>query len=142
MNGAAVDTIGRINRAAVVNTIGHRIAQAHGQRIARQVFQNSGIVASLRRLTDPEIRRLERAMRRRNWVAALEFLGVAGLDLQRLMAWLAVRQQEDLAEIRTEARAQRRRRPPRYELHPVRTRRCSRAPNDVSSLPLCPEVAA
>jgi hypothetical protein len=142
MNGAVVDTIGRMNRAAVVDTIGQRFAQAHGQRLARQVIQNSGIEAALRRLTDPAVRRLERAMRRRNWVDALEFLGAAGLDLQRLMAWLAAQEQEDLAEVRAEARAQRRHRPPRYELHPVRTRRCSRAPNDVSSLPLCPEVAA
>jgi len=48
-----------------------------------------------------------------------------------------------LAVQRTDPRAAARlRRPLRGEQDPVRTRRCSRAPNDVSSLPLCPEVAA
>lgn len=47
-----------------------------------------------------------------------------------------------LADLRTSARASaRRRRPPRCEQDPVRSRRCSRAPNDASSQSY-PEVAA
>jgi hypothetical protein len=72
---------------------------------------------------------------------------LAAEALQRMLDWLAtqerIRELVMLARLRATARAAaRRRRRPRREQDPVRTRRCSRAPNDVSSLPLCPEVAA
>jgi len=108
------------------------------------------------------------ASRRHGWIADLELPGEAGIGdlaaaladwldlvrmqlaaeaLQRMLDWLAtqerIRELVMLARLRATARAAaRRRRRPRREQDPVRTRRCSRAPNDVSSLPLCPEVAA
>jgi hypothetical protein len=75
----------------------------------------------------------------------LERLDDRALLTFRALVRALVRVQEPamLERLRTVTRASaRRRRRPRCEQDPVRTRRCSRAPNDVSSLPLCPEVAA
>jgi hypothetical protein len=119
-------------------TAADTIARGIGARIARDFVRGSSIGAILRQV--------ERAQRRRNWVDALELAEMAGIGLQLLLLMInavaRVGELAWLADQRIEARAQRHRRPPRHELHPVRTRRCSRAPNDASSLPLCPEVAA
>jgi hypothetical protein len=69
---------------------------------------------------------------------------LAAEEMQRLLAALRAQVRVDelaeLAQVRTEARAQRRR-SPRHEHNPVRGQRCPHAPPATSSLPY-PEVAA
>jgi hypothetical protein len=129
--------LGPATRAVAAAGIGQRLAQDHGQRLARQFIKTSGIEAT--------IRRVERAQRRRNWHAALRLAVMTGADLEHCMrtihARLRVLELEGLAEVRTEARTQRRHRPPRGEQDPVLSGHGARAPDDVSSLPY-PEVAA
>jgi hypothetical protein len=131
-----------IARNGIAGTAAQAIARNHGARLARQFVESSRIGAMVRQLE----RAQRLAIRRRDWMAAIE-AAKTGSDLQRLMVWIHAMTRvkcraDELAEARTEARAQRRHCPPRPSQHPVRTRRCSRAPNDVSSLPLCPGVAA
>ena len=104
------------------------------------------------------LKRLHRRLRRQarngdtqsavlaDWLDLVRML-LAAEALQRMLDWLAaqerVRELVMLARLRTAARSQHlRRRRPRCEQDPVRTRRCSRAPNDASSLAYYPEVAA
>jgi hypothetical protein len=103
------------------------------------------------------LKRLHRRLRRQarngdtqsaalaDWLDLVRML-LADEEFQRMLDWLAAQERvlelAMLADLRTAARASARSWRPRCEQDPVRTRRCSRAPNDVSSLPLCPEVAA
>jgi hypothetical protein len=70
---------------------------------------------------------------------------LAAEEIQRhlttIRAQVRVDELASLAQVRTAARAQRRRRPPRHEHNPVRGCRCPHAPPATSAVPY-PEVAA
>jgi hypothetical protein len=117
-----------------------------GEQMARQIGQR--MVANVR-FTTPKIPKvlfpqlaeygqaLRLAVRRRDWKAALKALGLAGKELQRRLAALHVRERvvelDELAQVRTEARAQRRR-PPRLRGTPARGQRCPHAPPATSAM--------
>jgi hypothetical protein len=134
----AADTIAKGIGARIVRQMAlDKIPRDLEARVARDFIQGSAIGAILRQA--------QRAQRLRDRIACIEFVRAAGADRQQpldaIHAQARLAELDALAKVRTQDRAQRHCRPSRHEHHPVRTRRCSRAPNDVSSLPLCPEVA-
>jgi hypothetical protein len=128
----------RINPGALVaRQLGEQMARQLGQRMARQIGQRLVAKHPLFPQLAEYGRDLRRAIRRNDWNAALKAHGDAGDELQRTLLILCaqgrVDELADLAQVRTEARAQRRR-PPRHEHDPVRGRRCPHAPPATSGM--------